>query len=290
VLIILCLLLAAGCSSLPDREEPERSTAVQAEKYARHGNELFARARFQEALQMYGYALRQYQRIDELGGAARAYNAAGDVYRALGRREEAERMYRRAYSLLVPEAEGGEPGEELDEEIAGEHPGALAETLGNLGETAYGRDKLEESLSYIERGLALTAGGDLPLERAVLLHNRGTVRKARGELDAAEDDLQKALELNQSERQYGEMATNHYMLGALAMERGEADGAREHLEQALALDKKIENSLGIAQDLRALAHICRRQGREDEAEQYQRRSQRVLRSIGMADTEPRQRP
>jgi tetratricopeptide (TPR) repeat protein len=271
-LTLLALLFTAGCSSVPDREEPPRRIAEQAAKYTEYGNSLFSQARFSQALEMYGYALDNYIRIDDIEGAARAYNAGGAVYMALERMEEAEGLFQRAYRTLVP------PGRQEKES---EYPGALAETLGNLAEVAYRRGRTEQALDYISRGLALVTAEDYPLETAVLLHNRGTVRKAEGDLQAAEDDLRRALEYNRAEDQLGEMATNYYMLGSLAMERGEPEAALEQLEQALALDKQIENSLGIAQDLQALADIHRSLGREQWAAEYDQRARRILSSLGM---------
>jgi tetratricopeptide (TPR) repeat protein len=274
--LLLLWLPLSGCSSVPDERPPEGRIKGQAQKYVESGNALYGQARFAEALDMYQLALDRYIRIDDLAGSARAYNAIGSVYQAIGREAEAEELFRRALHTVRP------PGTAASDELSPEETAAAAAALGNLAEVAYGRDTPDDALAFIARGLELAAGDGYPAERAVLLHNRGTIRKRQGELNTAREDLLRALELNRKQQRYGEMATNHYMLGSIALQRGNPEEAREHLLRALELDRRMEHSIAIVYDLRALAEIAEVLGEEARAREYARRAAQIYESLGLA--------
>lgn len=260
------LLVYAGCSSLPKDEKNDRESSVKnrAAEYTRFGNGFYSRAEYRQALDFYRMALTENISIDNESGTVKSYNDIGKTHMAIGDLEKAAENYLEAYRIA----------QKLGD------PSLLVLCESNLGEIFLRKGNPDDAIELFSRAL------DRPVEEvsprtAILFHNAGQAYKLKGNMDRAEELIRVALRINTEAEEYREMASNYYALASIASKRDEYDRALGLALSALENDKRMENSVGIAADLKALGVIHSRKGDTEEAYEYMKKAFLVYETLGI---------
>jgi tetratricopeptide (TPR) repeat protein len=188
---------------------------------------------------------------------------------------------------------------------AGEGAGALSRPLFidssiSLGELLLKRNEHQKALEIFQDTLAASGAGEAsspapmpaggsapppgpltPEQRGVLYHDLGVAYKAGGEYSKALEALNRSLQLNLGAKLSWQAAGDYYMIASVYSKQENYPAAARSAQSALDLDKKIENSPGIAQDLRALGLIARKRGDGPAAYEYFQRSYLVFSTLDM---------
>lgn len=266
ILALMCAIIAAGCSSIPKDQKTEQESAVknQAAEYSRFGNNFYARAEYDKALEFYRLALTDNISVDNEIGMVKSYNDIGKVYAVRGNLEKAVDSFLEGYRL----AQKLEDNSLL----------VLCET--NIGEIFLRNGETNEALEMFTQALSRPIDGE-STQTAILFHNTGQAYKLIGDLDRAEELITEALELNSENREYQELASNYYALASIASKRGNYEQAVDNALSALENDKRMENRIGIAKDLKALGIIYHRWGKIEEAYEYMKKAFMVYETLGI---------
>ncbi len=270
-----------SCSSAPPRSDTVTDVKQQASDDEVSGETYFRQGRYDLALQFFSNALSSNTSVDNATGIVRCSISIGQVYLATGRTDEAFDMFikarEKARGLSVP---------------------LFIDASISLGELYLRKDEPQKALSVFQDALSAggsaapgsgTAGasqaagkGPLTTERTgVLYHNIGAAYKGTGDLARALDWLGKALQNDLANKHFLEAAADYYMIASVYSKQGDYAAAERNAQAALDTDKKIENSPGIAQDLRALGLIARKKGDTAGAYDFFQRSYLVFSTLGM---------
>jgi len=257
---LIIMLTLASCSSLPKGDRQVVESQNRAAGYARFGNQYFAEGNLSKALDFFRLALEENQSIDNETGIAKTYYSIGKVHLSAENLEEAENAF--SHTREIAERTG--------------RPQLLMYAYSGSGELAMARNDPARALELFESSLGEARQlSDDPKWTAIALHNVGTALSRLGKLDDAETRFQAAAEINTQENRYRELASNHYMLASIYSRRTEYQKAEVELQTAMKNDKIVENSLGIAQDLRALGMVQEKSGNLETALDYYQRSLQV---------------
>lgn len=251
LILVGLLLIAQGCSSVPDQPEKVTETRNQAVEYTEFGNRYLDRAQFDQALKFYNLALEDNIAIDNKEGIVLSRNAIGEAFLMLGQHEKAESSFTAALELSRRLERG-------DLELR---------SLNNLGKVALKRGRSDEALVILQDALALIdAGGSAPAEvTADLYHSTGALYKLLEEYERALEYLEASLKLNRDLKRQEEIASNHYLIASVYSKQGRFNEAEAGLKRALEIDKQIENTLGIADDYYALGLVAEKRGESENA-------------------------
>ncbi len=115
----------------------------------------------------------------------------------------------------------------------------IAETLNNLGVTAYDRGEYGKALDYYRENLLLINEIEDEREKANLFYNLGNVSFYRGEYPAALEYYQKSLDIRRVTGNKSTIAYNLNGLGLIALVNGENSAAHRYFEESLLLSKEI---------------------------------------------------
>jgi len=259
-LFLIVVLTLAGCSSLPKGDRQVVESQNRAASYARFGNQYFAEGNLSKALDFFRLALEENQSIDNEPGIAKTYYSIGKVHLSAENLEEAANAF--SHTREIAERTGS--------------PQLLMYAYSGRGELEMARNNPARALELFESSLAQARKlTDDPRWTAIALHNVGTALSRLGKLDEAESRFQAAAEINTRENRYRELASNHYMLASIYSRRSDYQKAEVELQTAMKNDKIVENSLGIAQDLRALGVVQEKSGNMETALDYYQRSLQV---------------
>jgi tetratricopeptide (TPR) repeat protein len=256
----------------------------EASEAAIAGENYFRQGRYDLALQFFSQALNDYTSVDDVNGALKCSVSIGQVYLATDRVDEAAGMFtrarERARALSTP---------------------LFIDSSISLGELYLRRDEHQKALEIFQdtlaasgagaavptdqppRGSALPSGALSPEQRGVLYHDIGVAYKAGGEYAKALEALNRSLQLNLGAKLSWQAAADYYMIASVYSKQEDYPAAARNAQAALDLDKKIENSPGIAQDLRALGLIARKRGDGATAYDYFQRSYLVFSTLGMKE-------
>jgi tetratricopeptide (TPR) repeat protein/CHAT domain-containing protein len=156
--------------------------------------------------------------------------------------------------------------------LSGERSPDVADVLESLGSVYSARGDLEQTHSFLTRGLEIRRStlhpDDLRLAEAL---DKFALKCQRIDFQSAESALIEARTIRERlvGREHREYATSLYNLGLLYSTRGQAARALPLLESALAIRNRVEGvSAGadVAQTLSILGSCCMQLGRANEAE------------------------
>lgn len=221
--------------------------------------------------------------------------------------EEAERLYRRAYALILRAA----PGSSF-ESAATNNLAMIEHRRGNLAQAEFfaaravavqekltpsGEPLINRLLTY---GNVIYTRGDFAGAEAAFLRAKkilenvypespslastldhlGTIAYERGDHDAAEDLFRRALVLYEKLDPSGREALDSLAgFGEAALRQGQGEKAEEWWRRALAASTKYNSGPKQAWSLRGLAEAARLQGRQAEAEELLRQALAVWQDI-----------
>ncbi|HVO38015.1 MAG TPA: tetratricopeptide repeat protein [Spirochaetia bacterium] len=286
-LLLSCALVIVSCSSAPPRTDTVTDVKKEASQLAVAGESYFRQGRYDLALQFFSQALNGYTSVDDVNGALKCTVSIGQVYLATDRVDEAAVMFTRAREraralstplfidssislgeLYLRKRENQKALEIFQDTLAASGAGAAT---GPAAAPAQGPP-----------GAAAPPPGTLtPEQRGVLYHDLGVAYKAAGDYSKALESLNRSLQLNLAARLSWQAAADYYMIASVHSKQEDYPAAARNAQAALDLDKKIENSPGIAQDLRALGLIARKRGDGSVAYDYFQRSYLVFSALGM---------
>jgi len=247
----------AGFQSALAQARAIGATSVEAHLRMGWAETLLARGNAAQARQQLEGALAlEEKRNPENLGVATVLTRLGNVAERQDDLDEAERLYRRASTLVLRAAPGG---------------GAEAAVANNFAVVAGRRGDLAQAELYTARSLAirerLTPASDAIVP---VLLAYGNVIYARGDLAGAEAAFLRAKKiLEKLKPESVEMAKTLHDLGEVAHQRGDDDAAESLYRRELALYEKLDPSGKLVRDtLVGLGEVAlqRRQGaRAEEA-------------------------
>lgn len=222
---------------------------------------LLLRGNFAQARQQLEKALSLEEKDHpESPGVATVLTRLGNVAERQDNLEEADRLYRRAYDLVLRVAPGG---------------GAEAAAANNLAVATGRRGDLAQAEVYAARALAireqLTPSGDAIIPSLV---GYGIFLYERGDFAGAEAALLRARKILEKIQPEGRaLATTLHNLGELANERGDHDAAENLFRRELALFEKLDPSGTLVRDsLVGLGEVALRQAQGLKAEESWQRA------------------
>jgi len=199
---------------------------------------------------------------------ARLLYTMGDVYKQLGRYDEAIRLYEA--SRVIRENGPAEP---------------LSDTLDTLGDTERYRGRPKEGLALLTRALQIRKS-ELGLEHvkvAQTLNNLGIAYNELGRYDDAEASHREALRIRRARLGENEerVANSLSNLGIVLMARSRYDQAEEVFRSALAIRRKVHPSdhPRVAASLNGLARVLNYKGKYSESESNFREALAIRRKV-----------
>ena len=222
---------------------------------------LLQRSEFQQARQQLERALSLMEKNrPESLGVSTVLVRLGNVLERQDDLDKAERLYRRAFDLVLRLAPGG---------------GAEAAAANNLAVTTGRRGDLAQAERYAARALAIREELTPESEAIVpALLTYGNLVYARGDYAGAEAAFLRARKiLEQAQPDSRGLAITLHNLGVLAHERGDQEAAENLFRRELAIFEKIDPSGAQLRDsLMGLGEVALRQRKGQEAEKLWQRA------------------
>lgn len=186
------------------------------------------------------------------------FDTLGEIYRELGRYEQAKPLLERAVAIRRQRA--GEPDPDL------------ARSLNGLGELLFDEADYAGAEAVLTEALALQRAvfGEEHVEVAELLNDLGRVADARADFDTAERHYRQALAIREAEygREHPDVATSLNNLGVLLWRKRAYDEAEAMHREALAMRRRLFGEVHphITYSLNNLALVLQSRGDNDAAE------------------------
>ena len=267
-LVLLCIFLTvllpmvgAGCGGGQRQEAPRPEAHTDGEKALRKGNQWFQKGCYSEALRHYHDAYARMVAADHLPAMALCLNNIGNVYLHTDRAQDALAFYVEAEGMY-----------RLQNDRAGQ-----IRALGNQAAALLALERESDADDAVARAEALAADARASSPQVMTL--RATLLTRQNEFGTAETLLSDALAAAgaQDDRT---RSTIYHAMGRLALARGDLEAAITSFESALAADRSQSYYRGMAEDLRAMADIRRRQDRPADAVPLYKRSLTLFALIG----------
>jgi len=258
------MFISISCSTKPEKNVEVYTRRLQADSLLLQGYKQSDMLQFDPAWASFDQALNIYASLDHREGMINTLLAMGRTRRMTGDIDSAQELYL--------------------------HAGALADFSGN--------PKLIRSVLNHQADLALRDGDPVKAldlladrenevssgrERSAQLRLRGSARHAMGSDDEAVPLLVEAAEIAEAAEEKVAAAQAYYKLASISSLNARFDEAEVWALKALDADRIPEYVPGIASDLRALAIICEKAGKNEAAEDYYLRSWLAFRALGRSD-------
>ena len=215
-------------------------------------------------------AARQYARSagnrDEV---ARASNDLAGIYFLQGRMEQAETMYREAFSIFRQTGD-------ID---------GIATTANNLGGVALLRGNLDEAARALSAAVTSFREQDDKDGVALALYNLGEVARRRGDLKQAFADYEEGKTAAQEITDNSAIGYILTGVGDALMDRGDLDAARKSYEEALSLRKQTGELQLAAETELSLSRLAIEEGHADDAETVIRKCNEQFHHENQSDDE-----
>jgi tetratricopeptide (TPR) repeat protein len=252
-LLAAMLITSLSCSTKPEEPEEIYTRKRQADALMLQAYSLTDALNFDLATASFDEALDIYAQLDNRDGVINALLGMGRNKRMTGKTEDARELYDHALSMAA----------------FSQNPRLMRSVLNHQADLALRSGDPVKALD-------LLADTDPPVldgrERSAQLRLKGAARYELGAEDEAIELLVKAVEVAESAEEVIVAAQAYYKLASIASLGARFDEAEAWALKALEADKTMEYGPGIAADLRALAIISAKSGRNDIAEDYYRRS------------------
>jgi tetratricopeptide (TPR) repeat protein len=229
----------------------------------------FALGRLDEALKLYREGLQEARQISSRFQESRHLTGIGDVLLQRGDLDGAQRSYEETLAIAV------EVGNRHLETVALANTGAV---LLERGDLASARQRYEESLA---RGREM---GNRFLVSGVAVYMSDLERRA-GNLIAARAHGERATSALKELGDGFYMASALNSMGEIAYCEGNPPAARAQLLKAIELRNRTGDRVGLAASQTAISAVALEEGRATEAEEYARAAQDIYHAVGSPDGE-----
>jgi tetratricopeptide (TPR) repeat protein len=263
---VLALLIMCACSTQPKNPGDVYTARKQAETQLGMGNRQADRGSLDAALLHLNEALRLAVTVDDSSLRVRAGLSRGNVFFAMGRREEAAADWNDALDEAVRQ------GNTELAAICRIHSarGRLLSPGGRESARSV-RDEVSRDMSQVKSDRFYTA-----LAWTVI----ALAEKELGNYAPAEAASRRSLEIHEKDRFFELAAYDWFIIASCRSLAGNYRGAKQALESAIALDRRVENSWGLASDWRAMGDIEKKAGNSDAARSAYTRSAAIFRALG----------
>jgi tetratricopeptide (TPR) repeat protein len=260
--VILCAFMAS-CSSVPKRPAEVFVLQTMTETQLQLANTEADRGNYTEALSLLTEAWRMAVSTDRPALRVRVNLARGNVLFYLGRRQEAEDLWKTAQEEAETAGDGVlaaacriyRQRSALGADSSGAE-GVLAAIQAELGNVK--SDKLFTALAWTVIGLA---------------------EKELDRFESAEKSIRNALSIHEDGRYLEQAAYDWYLIASVRSVAENYQGALDALDAALGFDRRAENTFALGMDWTARGDVLRKMGAEDEAVAAWRRAAEIFRSL-----------
>lgn len=250
---LLVVLLFSSCSTSPEEPEELYTRRNQADALMLQGYQLTDSLNFDLASASFDEALDIYASVDHRDGMIQSLLALGRTRRMTGDTDAALELYHHAYSMAQ----------------FSDNPVLMRSVLNHQADLAL---RTGDPVRAIDLLADTDPGVFDGRERSAQLRLKGAARYAMGAEDEALSLLVEAAEIAEAAGEDVVAAQAYYKLASIASLGARFNEAEAWALKALEADKSQEYGPGIAADLRALAIISAKSGKQDMAEDYYRRS------------------
>ena len=205
-----------------------------------------------------------YEKIGDLPNEGSEKRELGDLYRSIGKYDEARKCHERA--LAIKKQIGDRRGE-----------GESHADLGSIYQSSGDYNKAKECY---EQALAISKETNHLRGQGVDYGNLGTVYQHLGDYDTAYEYHKKALEINIRTRHSEGIITGYLHLGVVYQHRGEYERAEKCCKKAHANSKEIGDRKKEAHILSKLASIQQDTGEGNNAKAYYEQALQISKEIG----------
>lgn len=261
-LLLTTLLILNACGGRsPAPKQPAHLQSGMGE--IQKGITRYQKGCYQDALEFFYRAHERFSASDQVRGVAMSLNNLGNVYRHMGKSEQAllffdsaVRIYRRL-----------------------KDPKSVVQVLSNKAAALINLQQLDAAAAILKS--AETSAGDdlradlyLPLQR-----NLGILMIKRKQFDQAQIQLNRVLASTDPANQ-AQWAGINYVFGTLMIEMQNPEAAIQYLDKALAADQVAGFYRGIADDLIALAKAYQMTSNHRRATNYLERGLKIYAITG----------
>jgi tetratricopeptide (TPR) repeat protein len=271
LLLVLCSLLSAACSSAPSKPAEVYTNRNLAASQLDMANKTANQGRYQDALIVLEEARRLAVAIDDPALRIKTALSRGNIYFSMGRHDEALKDWESAA------AEGEAAGQNALASLARIYMArgrlVLADWRAGLSVEEI-RNQLQLEISLIKNDNQAVAMGWMVL---------GMAEKELGRYPEAENAVRQALNIHEKGRFLEEAAYDWYLIASIRSVSNQYAAALGALGMAIAFDRRAENSFGLASSWQAMGEVYLKNGQSDEADAAFRRAVEIFRAIRLDD-------
>lgn len=243
-------------------ERAMKDSTAAADAHEAMGDVYRVVGRYDDARQAYAFALELRAELD-LVARARARRKTGIVQQLRGDQVRAAQIYNEVLDVL--------PRDAHDER---------AQSLLNIADVTWRQGGYDEATVHLEAAIAEAGASEAIVAEA--LKQLGTVSSHRGELDRALEYFERSLSAYEQVNDVLGQANVHNNIGVLERTRSRHDAALRAYANALAIRERIGDQLGRVHSLNNIGQIHYLRGDLTRAAQSFAAALEIARSIGYA--------
>jgi tetratricopeptide (TPR) repeat protein len=263
VLFVIAVFFFASCSSVPKRPAEVFTIQSMTDTLIGQANMEADQGNYTEALNYLNEAWRLAVTTDRPALRIRVNLGRANALYALGRTEEAERIWRTAeieanFNEEPMLASASRVFRSRSLLISGKMNPEEVLTLVQDEQNNLKKDKLFFALSWTVKGMA---------------------EKELGRFTDAEKSIMNALSIHEKERYLEQAAYDWYLIASVRSVAGNYQQAIDALNRAIGFDRRAENTFGLAMDWAAMGDVFTKMGNDGPANMSWRRSAEIFRAM-----------
>jgi len=261
--VITAIVLLASCSTAPKRPAAIYSIQGMADTLIGMANKEGDQGNYAEELLLLDEAWRLAVTTDRPALRIRVNMSRANALYALGRTQEAERIWRNA---------------EIEANFNEEPMLASACRIYRARSTLLsGTSNPEDVLALVEKEINVLKPDKIFYAMAWTV--RGMAEKDLGHYAEAEKSIMNALAIHEKGNYLEQAAYDWYLIGSIRSVAGDYRPAVDALNKALEFDRRAENTFGLAKDWAALGDVLTKSGNLGAANMSWRRAAEIFRAM-----------
>ena len=253
---LFVMLVSVSCSTAPKNPGDVYNLRSNAEALLEAANKDAGRGNFENALLLLDECKRTAILVDDPSLIIRSCLSRGNVLLTLGKTDEAFADW----EFAVGEAQRFGNAELL----------SVSKIFRARGNLISGRAGAQAVLDEVNRESVNIKNDRLYL--AFSWQVKGLALRVLGSYRQAEDAVKRSLEIHERDRYLENASYDWYIIASIRSLAGDTTGALAALDTSITLDRRIENAWGLAASWRARGDVCRKAGRNNEADEAYRRA------------------